>query len=213
MWATRRHASIGLALSAIIPFQVRAQSVGFGVLVDAIGETITQTANVIGAVTEQLNKAVSNGIGIYDKFKLEDLKGKLVSLEGQMSDLNGMKGTEINDFNFYINKTPVFKPTWQEIQNQCKKISSRLDTLLEQLGSDDTVLVQGTSLATAGDLKAILNTQSSIYKQLSTLEEPKTDEDLQKLKPVATALDDLRTKVVALEIGIDAYLKKFSPTP
>ena len=88
-----------------------------------------------------------------------------------------------------------------------------MDTLLATLGSDDTVLVQGTSLATAGNLKAILNNQSSIYKRLFTLEEPKTDEDLQKLTPVAKALDDLRTKVVDLESGIDAYLKKFSATP
>ena len=105
MGTTRRQASIGLTLAAIMPFQVRAQSVGFGVLVDAIGETITQTANVISAVTEQLNKAVSNGIGIYDKFKLEDLKGKLVRLEGKMSNLNGMKGANINNINFYIKKT------------------------------------------------------------------------------------------------------------
>jgi hypothetical protein len=206
---TRRQASIGLALVvAISPFHVEAELAGFGVLVDAIGETITQSAKVIGAVTEQLNKAVSDGINIYDKIKLAELKGTLERIEGQMSSLNGRKRANIDAFKDYLDKNP-FSDTWQAIQGQCKNISSSLDDLLTKLGSDDTVLVKGTDLATAGDLKAVLLRQSSIYLRLSTLEEPSTDDDRKMLAAVIDRLDELLKKVVALESSIGVYLSKF----
>lgn len=209
MSITRRQALVGLASGvALGPFRVEAASLGFGVLVDAIGETITQSANVISAVTEQLNKAVTSGIDIYDKVKLTELQGTLVSIEGQMSSLNGKKRENIEVFKDYLNKDQ-FADDWQTIQRQCRDISMELDALLVRLGNDNTVLVRGTDLATAGDLKAALLRQSSIYLRLSTLGEPSTDQDRNKLVAVIDKLDELLKKVIALESSIGAYLNKF----
>src|SRR4051812_9336745 len=94
---TRRQVICGLAFGvALSPFDVEAASPGFGDLLNAIGETITQSAKVISAVTEQINKAVSDGIGTYDKIKLEVLKSTLESIQGQMSSVNGRKIANID---------------------------------------------------------------------------------------------------------------------
>jgi hypothetical protein len=198
--------TFGVALN---PLDIEAASTPFGILVDAIGETIIQSATVISAVTEQVNKAVSNGIGIYDKIKLAELRGTLQRIAGEMSSLNGDKRANIDAFRDYINKEPL-ADTWPTLQAQCKNISMELDELLAHLGSDNSVLLSGTDLATAGDLKALLLHQSSIYLRLSTLAEPITDDDRKKFAAVIDKLDELLKKVVALESSIQVYLNKFS---
>jgi hypothetical protein len=206
---TRREAFVGLAFACTVTsFRAEAASAGFGVLVDAIGETITQSAKVISAVTEQLNKAVSDGIDIYDKLKLVTLRETLDSIKGQMSSLNGGKKANIEAAKDYLDKK-AFADSWLSIQKQWKDISLELDALLTRLGSDDTVLVKGTDLATAGDLKAALLRQSSIYLRLSTLQEPSNDDERKKIASVIKKLSELLKNVVVLESSIKAYLENF----
>jgi hypothetical protein len=183
--------------------------VGFGVLADAIGETIAQSAKVFSAVTEHLKKAVNDGIEIYETIGIQHLKHTLVHINSQMSLLNGVKGFNIEQFRDYQIQN-LIAADWPTLQKQCAEISNNLDDLLARLGNDDTVLVIGTGLATAGDLKAALLYQSSIYLRLSTLGEPVTPEDRTKLAPVIDKLENLRKDVVTLESSIDEWLKKFA---
>lgn len=212
MSITRRQALVGLASGiALSPFRVEAQSPAFGILVVAIEQTINQSATVIANVTEQLNRAVANGTALYDKIKLRQLRRTLESIEGQMVSLNANKIRNIEAFKDYLNNPSA--DNWQTIQGQCKVISLRLAELIGRLENDNTVLVKGTNLATAGDLKAALLQQSTIYLRLSTLGEPTTKEDRNKLRPVIDKLDELLKKVTALEMSIDDYLKKFASAP
>jgi hypothetical protein len=133
-------------------------------------------------------------------------------IEGNMVSINARKQANIEAFKDYLNKDPL-ADNWQTIQEQCKDISLALVELIAGLENDNTVLVRGTDLATAGDLKAALLRQSTIYLRLSTLGDPSTDEDRDKLRPVIDKLDELLKKVIALEKSIDAYLNKFSSTP
>ena len=71
------------------------------------------------------------------------------------------------------------------------------------------MLVRGTSFATAGDLKADLQRQLSIYQHLSNLTEPTTDADRKQLEGIVDKLEGLLNHVVALESSIETYLNKF----
>jgi hypothetical protein len=75
----------------------------------------------------------------------------------------------------------------------------KLDELLVRLGNDDTVLVKGTNLATAGDLKAALLRQSSIYLRLSALGAPQSTNDHERINAVLLKLIELKKNVVDLE--------------
>jgi hypothetical protein len=68
------------------------------------------------------------------------------------------------------------------------------------------VLVQGTSFATAGDLKAALLRQASIYLHLSTPKEPATEADRVQLNKLELLLNN----VITLESSIEKYLQKFA---
>ncbi len=189
------------------PFHVNAQE--FALLADAIGQTITQSVKVISAVTEQLNQAVTNGLGIYDKIKLRELLSSLRDIERQMVSINAKKRNNIQEFRDYINHDP-FAESWPDIQKDCAVISAKLNSLLSSIGDDDTVLVQGTSFATAGDLKAALSRQASIYLHLSTLKEPATEADRTQLTGILDKLELLLNNVITLESSIETYLQKFA---
>jgi hypothetical protein len=205
---TRRHALVGLTLGvALIPFRVDAQQ-AFAVLANAIGEAITQSVKVISAVTEQLDQAVTNGISTYNKVKLQRLRSVLEGIEGQMASLNGRKRYNIQAFRDYINRDPL-ADSWMALQKYCADISMNLDALLSHLEADDTELVKGTGFATAGDLKAALLRQASIYLRLSTLSEPTTPADRALLAGIVDKLDVLLKHVIGLESSIEKYLSKF----
>ena len=88
-------------------------------MVNAIGETITQSVTVISAVTQQINKAVADGIAIYDKIKLKGLKSTLDGIQGQMVSVNAKKINNLQVFRDYIKKDAqkISQDDWRTIRN------------------------------------------------------------------------------------------------
>jgi hypothetical protein len=182
--------------------------IGFIDLADAIGKLITDSIGIISNVTEQVDKAIVSGIAIYDKIRLQNLRRSLERIEGEMSSVNAKKKTNIDTALDYLNHEP-FAPDWASIRASWDGIYSKLADLISHLGADDTTLVRSVGLETASDLKGDLEYQSTIYQRLSTLPEPQTDEERNKLASIINKLSNLRDNVLTLESAIWRYLQKF----
>ena len=177
----------------------------FTVMANAIGDTITHSVSVIGAVTEQLKKAIADGFAIYDRIKLRALNHRFDSLLNIMTSTNALKRITSDALRDFIHDYPLAM-TWFFIQRDCARIAGDLDTIFNDM--DNTALVRNIDFNITDDLKTALLRQSSIYLRLSTLKEPVTENERAQLENIADKLDMLLRKVGDAHRNIDNYLRK-----
>jgi hypothetical protein len=135
----------------------------------------------LSTITRNIKDATNDSISTYDVVSLRLFRGKLLELRDQVINVNTKKLLNLNDMQDYVENKSWHK-NWRQLQNNWKEISNGLNALIPQISVGTNVNVM--TLAAATELTTALGRQQQFYENLSTMSEPRQNEESVQFKQI-----------------------------